>query len=132
MNITLLFIYRSKEQLSLLADTIYSAPARVSTATERAIKKAKYAFEKDNMKDLGPSIPANSTPRPWGMCKMSEERSDLKCRTQNYGFGLLNNKNNEGDKEYGLINTETDAFSSIGSVAGVNRNPLINNHRKSN
>ena len=115
--------------MSLLADTIYSAPTRVSTATEKAIKKAKYAFEKDNMMDLGPSIPANSTPRPWGMCKTSEDKSDPRSSTQNYGFGLLNKKN-EGDKEYGLLNTETDAFSSIGSVAGVNRNPLIRNHRK--
>lgn len=84
------------------------------------------------MMNLGPSISANSTPRPWGMCKMSEERSDLRSLTQNYGFGLLNNNNNEEDKEYGLINKKTDAFSSIGSVAGVNRNPLIKNHRKNN
>lgn len=124
---------RSKEQLSLLADTIYSAPTRVSTATEKAIKKAKYTFEKDNMMDLGPSIPTNSTPRPWGICKISEEKSDLKNPTQNYGFGLLNSENES--KEYGLSNTESDAFSSIGSVVGVNRNPLVSalkNHRKKN
>ena len=84
------------------------------------------------MMDLGPSIPANSTPRPWGMCKMSGENFDFKSSTHNYGFGLLNNKNNEGDKEYGFLNAETDSFSSIGSVAGVNRNPLIRNHRKKN
>jgi hypothetical protein len=131
MIITLLYIYRSKEQLSLLADTIYSAPTRVSTATEKAIKKAKYAFEKDNMMDLGPSIPANYTPRPWGTCEVSDEKSDSKSSSQNYGFGLLNNKNEE-DKEFGFLNTETDAFSSIGSVAGVNRNPLIKSHRKKN
>jgi hypothetical protein len=125
-----LCIYRSKEQLSLLADTIYSVPSRVSTATEKAIKKAKYAFEKDNMMDLGPSIPANSTPRPWGMCKMADEKSDFKSSTQNYGFGLLKNKNE--DKEYGFLNTETDAFSCIGSVAVVSRNPLIKTHRKKN
>lgn len=81
------------------------------------------------MMDLGPSIPANSTPRPWGMCKMSDEKSDFKTSIQKYGFGLLKNKNEE-DEEYGFLNTETDAFSSIGSVAGVNRNPLIRNHRK--
>ena len=116
-----------------MADTIYSAPTRVSTATEKAIKKAKYTFEKDNMMELGPSIPTNSTPRPWGICKISEEKSDLKISGQNYGFGLLNNENES--KEYGSSNTETDAFSSIGSVVGVNRNPLVSalkNHRKKN
>ena len=83
--------------------------------------------------DLGPSVPTNSTPRPWGICNIQEEKSDLKKPTQNCRCGLLNDENE--NKEYGLSNTESDAFSSIGSVVGVNRNPLVSalkNHRKKN
>jgi len=37
---------RSKEQLAHLIDTVYSPPIKVSTATEKALKKAHFAFER--------------------------------------------------------------------------------------
>ena len=35
---------RSKEQLSHLVDTIYAPPMKVSSATEKALKKARFAL----------------------------------------------------------------------------------------
>ena len=37
---------RSKEQLAHLIDTVYSPPIKISTATEKALKKAHFSFER--------------------------------------------------------------------------------------
>lgn len=115
--------------MSHLVDTIYAPPMKVSTATEKIIKKASHAFEKDNMMDSRASS---------GSLKSSRDKSyQPKGNTgdeeliQNHCFGLINTEDDGFCN--GLLSSENDGFSTIGSVAGVSKNPLVaaaENHRK--
>ena len=48
---------RSKEQLSHLVDTIYAPPMKVSSATEKALKKARFAFDSGSFGGTDASAP---------------------------------------------------------------------------
>jgi hypothetical protein len=115
--------------MSHLVDTIYAPPMKVSTATEKIIKKASHAFEKDNMMDSRTSSSSYKSPRgkPYQeKCYTGNERL-----THNHSFGLINTE--DDGFCMGLSSTENDGFSMIGSVAGVSKNPLVaavESHRK--
>lgn len=115
--------------MSHLVDTIYALPMKVSTATEKIIKKARHAYEKDNMMDSRGSSSSLKSPR--GKSPQAKGDSENEEMTQNHCFGLINSE--DDGFGYGLLSSENDAFSTIGSVAGVSRNPLVatvENHRK--
>lgn len=116
--------------MSHLVDTIYAPPMKVSTATEKIIKKASHAFEKDNMVDSRASSGSLMSPR--GKSYQAKGDTENVKVSQNNGFGLINTE--DDGFCYGLLSTENDGFSTIGSVVGVSKNPLVaavESHRKS-
>jgi hypothetical protein len=94
---------------------------KVSTATEKIIKKASHAFEKDNTMDSRKSSSSFKSPR--GESYQGKGDTGNEELTQNHGFGLINTE--DDGFCYGLLSTENDGFSTIGSVVGVSKNPLV-------
>jgi hypothetical protein len=107
--------------MSHLVDTIYAPPMKVSTATEKIIKKASHAFEKDNTMDSRKSSSSCKSPR--GKSYQGEGVTGSVELTQNHCFGLINTE--DDGFCYGLLSSENDGFSTIGSVVGVSKNPMV-------